>query len=678
MRWQIEDFVFCDQQQTLTRSENEQSLEPILVELLSHFCQHPDVILSRDELITAVWLGRTVTDSAVNRAITKLRKHFGDSLKAPRFIATFPKKGYKFVANVQPITAEQDLSESKPKKRKRPFLIYIALVVPLFVAVLFLWYQPTGKESTVMTELKPLTSALGQESHPRISPNQQYLTYSELSDGIMRLYVKQLSNSAKIEVRPVDDDEAWIGPASWNKAGDKLVYLVAKQGYCRYYLQSFNDMVLGDAELIYNCAAGSFGKIAFTHNDDVLIFAERANSQLPYELFEYNLTTEKRRKINQPPLFLGGNLSFDLHPTQNKLLVSSPTKELWLGFYSVDLDTNAMSLLFELDAYICCGIWNHSGDRVVLMGEHPAVQLVSYDLNGQDRQVVFAGSQRLYAPERHPNGEDYLFPVGKGNLDIGLFLFSSGQPFNVANSSVDDRLATVSPAEDKIAYIGLSSGTEELWLADLSGNNHRKISQFNDQRHFLDLAFSPGGKKLAGLTLNEIHIIDLETYTHRKLKIPQTEIRSVSFKDEQTIYYSVKQDNEWVVKNYNLETDEANSIGGHWQFVRFENNDSNTLWLDRLGNLYQGSDQIPISIPRAENLNIMTGARFNLRKLEDNWYWQRWHNDHYQLLKTDEHGHTSQITQNSSPNFDVFSKGVLFHSLESRETDIVRTKNATN
>lgn len=669
MRWQIEEFVFCDQQQTLTHGKNVVSLEPILVELLSYFCQHLETIISRDELIGAVWLGRNVTDSAVNRAITKLRKHFGDDPKTPRFIATFPKKGYKFVASVSPINAEEKLQASKPNKRQRPFLRYYSLAVSLFITFIFLWYLWPSEESTVMTNLKPLTSALGQESYPRISPNQKYLTYSELSDGVMRLYVQQLSNSAKIEIRPVDD-EAWVGPASWSKSGDKLVYLVATQEYCRYYLQSFNDMKLGDAELIYNCPAGSYGKIAFTHNDDVLIFSERANSQVPYELFEYNLTTEKRRKINQPPLFLGGNLSFDLHPTLNKLLISSPTKELWEGFYSVDLETNELSFLFELDAYICCGIWDHSGERVILMGDHPAVQLVSYDLHGQDRQVIFAGFQRLYAPERHPNGEGYLFPMGQGNLDIELLMPSSGQSINIANNSVDDRLATVSPSEKQIAYIGLASGSEEIWLADISGDNHHRLSQFKDQRHFLDLVFSPDGKKLAGVTLNEIHVIDLEPYSHRKLKISQTEIRSVSFKDEKTVFYSVKQDNEWVIKNYNLETDEVNSVEEHWKFVRFAGDDTDTLWLDRRNNLYQGSEQVPISKPRVENLNIMSGTGFNVRKKGNNWFWQRWNSDHYQLFRTDEHGQTFKIAQNDSPNFDVFTDGVVYHSLKSRETDI--------
>jgi len=680
MRWEIEDFVFCDQQQTLTHKKNVIPLEPILVALLAYFCQQNDKILSRDELIEAVWMGRTVTDGAVNRAITKLRKCFGDNPRTPRFIATFPKKGYKFVARVTPIDKKQTARISKPIPQKISRVPYVAGVfVLLLISLLYFWYQPTPQKIQITTTVKPLTSAQGQESHPRVSPNQQFLAYSELNDGVMRLYVKQLSSGIKTEVRPVEDEHAWIGPASWNKKGDKLIYLVTSSEYCRYYLQSFNDMQLGEPELIYECPLSSFGKMAFTHTDDVFIFAERSEPQRPYELYEYTLSTNKKRRINQPPLFQSGNFSFDLHPSKNQLLVSSPTEQLWEAFYSVDLNTDALNLLFELDAYICCGIWDHSGERIVLMGEHPAVQLVSYDLEGQNRQVVFAGSQQLYAPERHPNGKDYVFPVGKGNLDIELFTLSTRQKTNITRSSVDDRLAVMGPLQDKVAYVGLASGTEEVWLAEWPEGEHRKLTQFNDHRHFLDLVFSPDGTMVAGLTLNEIHIVNLQSNAYYKLNIPQTEIRSVSFKDNQTLYYSVKHHDHWRVKTYQLKTSKIQDIDERWQFVRFDKDPANILWLDNNGNLFRGTNKEAVLLTNMENINIMRGAKFNLRHQDGMWFWQEWNTDHYQVFKMDPQGQIRPLVQNDTPYFDVFSDGIIHHTMQSRETDIFQTlKNKLN
>ncbi|MDP4536326.1 winged helix-turn-helix domain-containing protein [Alkalimonas collagenimarina] len=683
MRWQIDDFVFCDQHQSLTHDGKVQQLEPILVELLSYFCHNPDTIISRDELVAAVWLGRTVTDGAVNRAITKLRRCFADNPKAPRFIATFPKKGYKFIAVVRECVPDEHTGGLPGKhshqagKANRTvdnrYALYTAIALIVVAIGLFL-VKPDKDTASLITQAKRLTHSAGQEWQPRISPDQQYLTYTEIVANKMQLFIKQLSDGSTVEVTPVDDPNAWVGPASWNSTGDKLVYLVATQDYCRYYLQSFAAMTLGEPQLIHNCPAGSYGKIAFSHSDNVLIYTERSGTNSSYVLFEFDLITGQKRKLNQPPLVLAGNISFDLHPTQNKLLVSSVDEQMWERFYSVDLDTDELTLLFKLDSYICCGIWDHSGKRVVLMGEHPAVQLVSYDLQGKDRQVVYAGSQQLHPPERHTNGIDYVFPAGRSNLDTHFYSFTTLKTKHIVNSSVDDRLARVSPQEDKVAYVGLASGTEEIWLADSNGSNQRQLTRFNDQRHYLDLTWAPNGKTLAGLTLNEIHLIDINNHNSRVLRIPQMDIRAISFKDDQTVFYSVKQDGQWVVKRYNITTDEVSGTDSKWQFVRFDADDKNTLWVDQQNKIYVGAAAQPVEIPQHDTFKIMVGRHFNVRKQGANWYWQHWDNDQYQLYSMGpEQNQPSPVLRSDSPHIDLSATGIFYHKAERRNTDIFQT-----
>lgn len=683
MRWQIEGYVFCDQQQSLTHNGNTQQLEPILVALLAYFCQQPDKIISRDELIAAVWLGRTVTDSAVNRAITKLRRCFADDAKTPRFIATFPKKGYKFIAQAQPVTpaatavlppgnSVQPTFNSQRQTAAKWFLV--SAVAFIAVAISLLWQQNSNNTAAVFTAAKPLTRSGGQEWQPRLSPNQQYLTYTEITANNMQLFIKQLSDGRTVEVMPEAEAAAWVGPASWSPAGDKIVYLLATKEYCRYYLQAFDAMTLGEPQLIHNCPPGSYGKIAFTHNDKLLVYTERAAADAPYELFAFELATGNKRKLNQPALILAGNVSFDLHPTQNKLLVSSVDEQMWERFYSLDLATDTLELLFKLDSYICCGIWDHSGKRIVLMGEHPAVQLISYDLQGKDRQVIYAGSQQLYAPERHPNGRDYVFAAGSSNLDVHFYSFNSLKSAHIANASVDDRLAVISPGQDKVAYIGLATGTEEIWLADSDGKNQRRLSQFSDQRHFLDLTWSPDGTLLAALMLNEIHLFDLSTNVNRVLRIPQTEIRAVSFQDQQNLFYSIKQDGNWQVKQYNLSSDEVSAMQSKWQFVRFEADDNNTLWLDQQNDLYTGAAAQPAELALPDSHTIMAGRRFNLRKLGANWYWQHWDNDQYQLYSmTAANQQPLPLLRSDSPHFDLSASGIFYHTAERRNTDILQT-----
>jgi DNA-binding winged helix-turn-helix (wHTH) protein/tetratricopeptide (TPR) repeat protein len=81
----------------------------ILVVLVSR----PGQLVTRDELRQLVWSDDTFVefDASLNAAITKIRRALGDSASAPRFIETVPKRGYRFLADVQGLRSDSE-SES--------------------------------------------------------------------------------------------------------------------------------------------------------------------------------------------------------------------------------------------------------------------------------------------------------------------------------------------------------------------------------------------------------------------------------------------------------------------------------------------------------------------------------------------------------------------------------------
>lgn len=64
-------------------------------------------LVTKDEFMTAVWQGIPVTDEALTQCVRTLRRALGDDASAPRFIATVPKHGYRFLA--QPVAASRAL-----------------------------------------------------------------------------------------------------------------------------------------------------------------------------------------------------------------------------------------------------------------------------------------------------------------------------------------------------------------------------------------------------------------------------------------------------------------------------------------------------------------------------------------------------------------------------------------
>ena len=71
--------------------------------ILSLLVSRPGELVTREELRQLVWTNETFVefDASLNAAITKVRRALGDSASAPRFIETVPKRGYRFLADVQ-------------------------------------------------------------------------------------------------------------------------------------------------------------------------------------------------------------------------------------------------------------------------------------------------------------------------------------------------------------------------------------------------------------------------------------------------------------------------------------------------------------------------------------------------------------------------------------------------
>ncbi len=90
---------------TITGPAGTQHLSPRAMDLLTYLAQYPDRLLSRDQLIEAVWNNADAADASLTRCIADLRHHFDDHADNPRYIETLPRRGYRLLAAVRP-TAE--------------------------------------------------------------------------------------------------------------------------------------------------------------------------------------------------------------------------------------------------------------------------------------------------------------------------------------------------------------------------------------------------------------------------------------------------------------------------------------------------------------------------------------------------------------------------------------------
>jgi DNA-binding response OmpR family regulator len=82
--------------------DSELLLTPKAMLLLDYLLTHPDELLARDRLLEVLWgFDFPVSTRAVDNRVAELRRALGDDPGQPRWIATIPGQGYRFVAQVE-------------------------------------------------------------------------------------------------------------------------------------------------------------------------------------------------------------------------------------------------------------------------------------------------------------------------------------------------------------------------------------------------------------------------------------------------------------------------------------------------------------------------------------------------------------------------------------------------
>ena len=80
-------------------------LSPKALDLLLLLVEHAGSLVTKDEILKAVWPDVAVTDNALTQVVSDLRHALGDSSSAPRYLETVPRRGYRFIAPVETVTA---------------------------------------------------------------------------------------------------------------------------------------------------------------------------------------------------------------------------------------------------------------------------------------------------------------------------------------------------------------------------------------------------------------------------------------------------------------------------------------------------------------------------------------------------------------------------------------------
>jgi len=179
MQFFFADHVLDLERRELKRGSQQIALEPQVFDLLTYLIQNRDRVVSKDDLMSAIWGGRVVSESNLTSRINAARKAIGDDGEQQRLIRTYARKGVRFVGNVD---------EAKPGAIEEALDLTTARVAPAEGEM------QAGSNALVEPRAKP-TIAVLPFNNMSGEPEQEYF-----SDGITEDIITALSKHRSILV----------------------------------------------------------------------------------------------------------------------------------------------------------------------------------------------------------------------------------------------------------------------------------------------------------------------------------------------------------------------------------------------------------------------------------------------------------------------------------------------
>jgi len=189
------DFTVDLAAERLVRGSVEIKLRPKSFHVLRCLIQHQGRVVTRDELMEAVWAGVAVTDESLSKCIADIRRALADD--SQQIVRTITRRGFLFQAEVrvvepQPVPLEPAPTANRTGFRKRRMLALVAVALTLVAgAIAFGWrgFRFVGKPVFGAIAVLPF------EFLSDAGADQQYL-----GDGMTEALITSLGESSPFRV----------------------------------------------------------------------------------------------------------------------------------------------------------------------------------------------------------------------------------------------------------------------------------------------------------------------------------------------------------------------------------------------------------------------------------------------------------------------------------------------
>jgi Tol biopolymer transport system component/DNA-binding winged helix-turn-helix (wHTH) protein len=526
--------------------------------VMSLLLQRPGEVVTRDQLRQELWPAETFVDfdHGLNSAVARLREALRDSAEKPRFIETVAKRGYRFIAPIQPNGENQPEPASvvAPRSRLASVRLWIGATICLaLVCSASIWalYRPRPDAQLAKIEVVPLIGLRGYQATPAFSPDGTLVAFRQSDGGNNTgIYAAVVGGEKSIQLTNEPGDCC----PTWSPDGRQIVF-------ARYLGNSFSIFTIpalgGTERRLYRGPNHLGGGLSWSPDGSLIAFSESHESD-PTRAWISVLSFADSiiRKISSPPPgWIDRSPSYS--PDGTRLaFIRSAVAGVSNDIYVMTANGGpAKRLTFDHRPMTGSLAWTSDSREIVFASARGAeMGLWVVEAEGCIPRPV-AGpvgeAEWPTIPSKTDNTLVYEQGMGKADLwqlDLKDATHSQKAPFALISEKGDKMRPELSPDGKQVAFESDRLGFWDIWTCFVDGSSCDQITslhgtagraRWSPNGHYIAFEFHPHER-------SEIYVVEVPGGVPRQLPtIPGSDNLSPSWsRDGKWIYFASKREAE--------------------------------------------------------------------------------------------------------------------------------------
>ncbi len=538
-RFSVADWTVDPELNVISDGDSTIHLEPKVMKVLVQLAMTPGQVWTKEHLIEAVWPDTFVSDDALTRCISVLRREMRDSIQSPRYIQTIPKTGYRLVAEVRrsegardgkaasatvatpppiwaadsnaiAVTNQSSPSQIVPAEQsaprpKLPRILWPALaILALVVAAVAGWvvWRVRSRPAVPAFSVIALTSYTGQQDQASFSPGgaRVVFVWENPEDETRNLFIKQVGSETLL--RLTHSPESDYSPV-WSPDGTKIAYLSASdKGLGLYVISSLG----GQPQKLYTPQSRVHWEqraLSWSPDGKSLIFPDGS----PSSIYVLALDTLQARPITTPPHVWDGDVNPAFSPDGRQIAFVRAIDSAVRDIYVLPAVGGTPRQITHDRRLVESLTWTADTSGVIFSSDRGGkFALWKVRLRGGEPQRLPVGTEDAYQPAVSPATNSLLYTESSATWNILGFRLRAGREANrhreaekpaaIVSSTEQDSAPSFSPDGLRFAFQSWRSGAQELWIASRDGLTLRQLT-WGGRGLSGSPSFSPDGQQVA-------------------------------------------------------------------------------------------------------------------------------------------------------------------------------------